>query len=627
MGMKTKSKKQQNRLFELLWRQTLLLMTLIALSKMGASTIDGIIMARAYGADSSAAMGLVLPFGTLTSLIGGFISTGCQTLCASAYAEGDLERSRRAFVTAFYHALTVSALLTAGTWLFAGPICAFLGARGQNASLLPEAAAYLRGLSVGTLAMVLNLVLAPVAQLYGGGRRVSQAIWLIFLADVALDLLAVLLRLGSWGIGLSTALSNFLGMGWMLSFLVFGKAKLGLSQRYFDRSMLSSVLRQGMPEAVKRFFRMAGDVIANMIVLATAAGAAMAGKTLGNMLISILTTLGLGAASSLYLLSGAYIATRDEEGLLALGRKQLWHLLLVLGFTALSFAFTPAFARLLLKEDAETLRVSVLCIRCMLLQMPFYVCFEMVTSYLQSIGRRKEANAMSFCGQTLLYLPLVTLLGLRFGAAGVILSTPLALLLTLGIFYLRLCRALHRPAALRDILHVSACIPAGEIDVAARETVESVEDAVRCSEALRQALLARGADGRTANAVALFTEEICVNIVQHGFPKSAAEHSLFRPRERAAAVFALIRDGVVTLRIYDNCVLFDPAEKRKSLEQMEASPERGLGLKLVFSMAEEAGYTSMLNMNHMLIRVPMQGGGKAAGERRKLDCRDARVLP
>ena len=54
--MKAKSKKQQNRLFELLWRQTLLLMTLIALSKMGASTIDGIIMARAYGADSSAAM-------------------------------------------------------------------------------------------------------------------------------------------------------------------------------------------------------------------------------------------------------------------------------------------------------------------------------------------------------------------------------------------------------------------------------------------------------------------------------------------------------------------------------------------------------------------------------------------
>lgn len=625
--MKTNSEKQQNRLFDILWRQTLLLMTLIALSKMGAATIDGIIMARAYGADSSAAMGLVLPFGTLTSLIGGLISTGSQSLCAAAYAEGDLKRSHRAFVTAFYHALTISLLLTAGTFLFAGPICAFLGARGQNAALLPEAAAYLRGLSPGTLAMVLNLVLAPLVQLYGGGRRVSQAIGLIFLSDVVLDVLAVLLGLGSWGIGLSTALSNLLGMGWMLSFLVFGKAELRLSRRFFDVSMLSSVLRQGMPEAVKRFFRLAGDVIANMIVLATAAGAAMAGKTLGNMLISILTTLGLGAASSLYLLSGAYAATLDEEGLLALGKKQLSHLLLTLALTALSIALAPALVRLLLRADEETLRVSVVCIRCMLLQMPFYVCFEMVTSYLQSIGRRKEANAMSFCAQTLLYLPLVALLGLRFGAEGVILSTPLALLLTLGIFYLRLCRKLGRPAGLRDILHMEELIPAGEIDVAARGTVRSVEDAVRCSEELRQALLARGAEERTALAVALFTEEICTNIVQHGFRKSEGERRLFHPRERAAAVFALIREGVVTLRIYDNCVRFDPAEKLRSLEQMEADPERGLGLKLVFSMAEEADYTSMLNMNHMLIRLPLKGGGRAAGARKKLDCHDERILP
>ena len=624
--MKKKSKKQQNRLFEMLWRQTLLLMTLIALSKMGASTIDGIIMARAYGADSSAAMGLVLPFGTLTSLIGGLISTGCQSLCAAAYAEGDLKRSHCAFVTAFFHALTISVLLTAGAYLFAGPICAFLGARGQNAALLPEAAAYLRGLSPGTLAMVLNLVLAPVVQLYGGGRRVSQAIVLIFLSDVLLDILAVLLGLGSWGIGLSTSLSNLLGMGWMLSFLVFGKAELRLSRRFFDFSMLSSVLKQGMPEAVKRFFRLTGDVIANMIVLATAAGAAMAGKTLGNMLISILTTLGLGAASSLYLLSGAYAATLDEEGLLALGKKQLLHLLLTLALTALSFALAPALARLLLRAEEETLRVSVLCIRCMLLQMPFYVCFEMVTSYLQSIGRRKEANAMSFCGQTLLYLPLVALLGLRFGAAGVILSTPLALLLTLGIFYLRLCRKLRRPAGLRDLLHMEELIPGGEVDVAVRGTVQSVEDAVRCSEELRQALLVRGAEERTAFAAALFTEEICTNIVQHGFRKSEGERRLFRSWERAAAVFALVREGVISLRIYDNCVRFDPAEKLRSLERMEASPERGLGLKLVFTMAEEASYTSMLNINHLLIRLPIKGG-RTTGERKKLSCHDERILP
>lgn len=54
----------------------------------------------------------------------------------------------------------------------------------------------------------------------------------------------------------------------------------------------------------------------------------------------------------------------------------------------------------------------------------------------------------------------------------------------------------------------------------------------------------------------------------------------------------------------------------------------GLGLKLVFSMADEATYTSMLNMNHMLIRVPLRdrGASPKAGKQ-ALTCVDERVLP
>ena len=626
--MKRLNENQNHRLFEVLWRQTLAVMALIALSKMGATLIDGLIMSRVYGAAAAAAMGLVLPFGTLTSLIGGLISTGCQTICAGACARGDTAASNRAFVTALYTAVGVSLLVTAGFLVFAEPVCAFLGAKGKNASLLPETAAYLRGVSVGACAMVLNLILAPIVQLYAGEKHVRRAILLIFVSDVAFDLLAVALKLGSWGIGLSTALSNFLGMFVMLAFLVSGRTGLCLAPKLFDPAGFAAVLRQGMPEAVKRFFRMAGDVFANCIVLATATGAAMAGKTLGNLIISLLTTLGLGAASSMYLLSGAYAAMQDEEGLVALGRKQLLHLLIVLALTALSFALTPALTDLILQADAETKRISAVCIRCMLLQMPVYVCFEMVTSYLQSIGRRRVANTMSFLGQTLLYLPLVALLGLRFGAVGVILSAPLALLLTLVFFYLRLCLKLRRPAALRDVMHISECIRTEELDVVARTTVQDIGDAVRCSEEIRTALLGRGADARSALAVSLFVEEICANIIEHGFRKSAARRTPFSPSEKYALVFAFVRDGSVTLRIYDNCVLFDPAEKLRSIEEREDDPARGLGLKLIFSMADEASYTSMLNMNHMLIRVPMRGNGSAPSEtRKKPACFDERFLP
>jgi anti-sigma regulatory factor (Ser/Thr protein kinase) len=130
------------------------------------------------------------------------------------------------------------------------------------------------------------------------------------------------------------------------------------------------------------------------------------------------------------------------------------------------------------------------------------------------------------------------------------------------------------------------------------------------------------------NAISLFVEEICSNIIEHGFRKSAAKRTLFSPNEQYALVFAFVQGGTITLRIYDNCVLFDPEEKLRSIEERESDPARGLGLKLVFSMADEASYTSMLNMNHMLIRVPMHGSGAAPSATKKaLALIDERFLP
>ena len=176
-------------------------------------------------------------------------------------------------------------------------------------------------------------------------------------------------------------------------------------------------------------------------------------------------------------------------------------------------------------------------------------------------------------------------------------------------------------------MHISECIHVDDIDVIARNTVMDIGDAIQCSEDIRTALLNRGADARTAFAVSLFIEEICTNTIEHGFGRSDTKRKLFLPREEYTSVFCFLADGGVTLRIYDNCVLFDPAEKLRSLEETEKSPERGIGLKLVFSMADEASYTSMLNMNHMLIRVPLHRSEAFSTENKKtLHCHDERFL-
>ena len=53
------------------------------------------------------------------------------------------------------------------------------------------------------------------------------------------------------------------------------------------------------------------------------------------------------------------------------------------------------------------------------------------------------------------------------------------------------------------------------------------------------------------------------------------------------------------------------------LDALEKNPERGLGPKFVLLVADEASYTSMLNMNHMLIRVPLHWSSTAEAEGKK----------
>jgi len=602
------SVKTSNKLFNLIWRQTLFAMVMMILSNIGAVLMDGVITTRVFGANASAAMGLITPYVMLVSLIGGLIGTGCQTLCSKAMGNGDRESSDRAAATSFYFGIAVSLVLTAVIFIFARPICGFIGASGKNAELLDDTKAYMRGVSVGTVGMVLNIILSPVVQLYAGRRAVNRSVIVIFVADVVFDLLAVILGIGILGIGLATSLSTFLGTFVLLKYAFSDKVGMKLSPRNFSVSDLKPILKQGTPEAVKRFVRLGQDVLSNYLILLAATGAAMAGKTVGNLLASFLSVLGLGAASAMYLLSGVYTAMEDEESLILLGKRQIRMLVLTAALTLLSFIFAPQLTALMLNADAETRQTAVIYVRCILVQIPLYICFEMVTYYLQNIGHGRDANLISLFGSIVFYLPLVFFMKKLFGAPGVVLSVPAALLLTLAVSYIRLCLRLHRIASLRDILHVSECINVSGIDVLDRSTVRNLEESVRCSEKLRLALLEKGSDTKTAYAVSLFAEEICSNIIIHGFTKQKR----LKESSKFASVFAYIENDTVTLRIADNCALFDPEEKLRTLEETQSKPESGLGLKLVFSMADEASYTSMLNMNHMLIRVPMHSAKQSS---------------
>ena len=61
------------------------------------------------------------------------------------------------------------------------------------------------------------------------------------------------------------------------------------------------------------------------------------------------------------------------------------------------------------------------------------------------------------------------------------------------------------------------------------------------------------------------------------------------------------KDDTVILRIKDDCVPFDPAE-RQSIVTPE-DPTKNIGIRMVYAMAEDIKYQNILGLNVLTIRI------------------------
>ncbi len=124
-------------------------------------------------------------------------------------------------------------------------------------------------------------------------------------------------------------------------------------------------------------------------------------------------------------------------------------------------------------------------------------------------------------------------------------------------------------------------------------SVRSMEEVVRVSERVQAFCLERGIDARRACLAGLSMEEMAGNIVSHGFAKDKKSHSV--------DVRVVHKDGDVILRIKDDCVPFDPSERRKLTENDDIT--KNIGIRMVYRIAQDIQYQSILGLNVLTIRI------------------------
>ena len=124
-------------------------------------------------------------------------------------------------------------------------------------------------------------------------------------------------------------------------------------------------------------------------------------------------------------------------------------------------------------------------------------------------------------------------------------------------------------------------------------TVKSMDEVVLIAKEVQNFCRERGVDGKRSYLAGLFLEEMAGNVVDHGFTKDKKKHSV--------DIRVVHKDDDVILRIKDDCVPFDPAERSSIIDPEDET--KNIGIRMVYKLTDRIEYQNILGLNVLTIRI------------------------
>ena len=577
-------------------RQMLTAQIFSALAVSLCLLIDIFVIGRYLGDEAMAAYQLANPLLLCIGAIGTLLSAGVQVACGKSLGTGSRKETNAGYSSAVTVAAAVSLLFMAVVLIFTPFLARVMGA-GTSGTLFEMTRGYLAGFSIGAPGCMGALVLVPFLQMAGQGTLLIVGVLSMTVADVALDLLNVLVfpnglfGMGQmFGMGLASSISYYAALIISGAYFLSKRCVFSFSFRSVSRRKIVELFREGLPAGVNMAAAVLFTLIMNHILRnigGTDAVAAFASiVNIGNAANCIST----GISGVSLTLSGIFYHEEDRTGLRTLLSLLCRHgIILGLCVGALIAAFASPLISLLIPHEGETRDMAVLGLRLFGAGMLPCCLNNALKSTWLGTGRVILTEAVSLLEGALFPAAAAFLFSRLMGVTGAWLYFAVGewiTLLFLGVLIALMTkqRPWNRDAAL--LLKKSFGVTEDNLLEMNIHTMEEVAEASRRAE---QFCLSHGQNAKISNHISLCVEEMAGNTIQHGFAMDNKQHDL--------SVRLLHKDTGLTLRFRDDCGAFDP---------VHYIPEEGsdaLGLRLVLAFAEDVRYTYAMNLNNVCIRI------------------------
>ncbi len=555
--------------------------------------VSSFFAANFVGVEAMSAVGLYGPIQMFIGAVSLMLSGGSAILCGKYLGQNQWEKMQNVFSLCLTAAALLSAVLT-GLFLLLG-LGDLTGFLSGDAAVRPLFNRYLLGQSLGVFPLLTGGQLPPFLSMENKGRRTMRASLLYIGVNLLLNYLFVaVLGMGAFGLALANSLGLWVFFAAAAEYFLSGRSHLRVTVRDLRWDETGAILRTGFPGAASSGYQTLRGFLLNRLIEVFVGSVGISAFAAANNLLCIFWALPSGMLAVSRLMMSVSIGEEDRQTLTDVMRVMFRRFLPLMGaVSALIILCAVPLTRIFYRDGAEPVyRMTVWGLRILPLCMPLSIICMHFVCYGQASGKQGLVHLLSLLDGVVCVVLFAALfirpMGMNSTYWASVFNGVVTTAVIIGCAWLKNRRF---PRNMDELMVVPEDFGAPEsqrLDL----SVKSREGVVCIAERVQAFCLERGVDARRAYLAGLAMEEMAGNVVDHGFTKDRRPHSV--------DVRVVLKDDDVILRIKDDCVPFDPGERRSLAE---GDPERNVGIRMVFRIAREVQYRVVLGLNVLTIRI------------------------
>ncbi len=382
------------------------------------------------GDSAVGAVSVVFALQSIIQAIGFGLAMGAGSLVSRLLGEKDDAGASKYACCAFYSAILMGFLLMGGGLI---NLDGLLRVFGSTETILPYAHDYGLIILLGAPVMCASFVMNNTIRAEGKAIFAMVGLTAGGIVNILLDPIFIFtLDMGVAGAALATVLSQVVSFIILLAFYLSGKSIVRLSPKNLSRrpADYGIIVKTGLPTVFRQGLGSLATTLLNVQVKGYG-DPAIAAVGIANKVYMLLRSFVLGIGHGFQPVAGYNYGAGKKKRV-----KQAFWTATVLGTVVSTLAavflllFSGEVIRFFNPETAETVRIGRRTLILIGFALPFLGYSTYVNQLYQSLGFVKGASVLASCRQGIFFLPLIFALPALMGLDGILLTQPLADVLT-----------------------------------------------------------------------------------------------------------------------------------------------------------------------------------------------------